>query len=462
MEKKQYNVRDTIPETPESFYDAVERSLDSCREEKKTRFWGGLRLNRRLLVPLAAALVLLIGGTAVAAGVWLRDNYSPTNYMQETKEERTEQEKTIPDVEQAIASAAPQSGEYKIVMLPELPEAELLNGQRLSKGQSAYSEADWGWMRNIRPEVREVLIDSRTLAANIRLHTDHGAAFDRSWEGDGQWVEGMVDKVLYRFPGETESHEMPYGDGGGTTTWDETGVNLNLEIILPEDGSFPTEGRVELTVEVGLRDDRVEDLNPIGNVGKLYYTFSFDAAAGAEAAPAQITQRPLSGSIVLTVDDWTDPDKPRMYNQRVSLDEVTLKEEVRYRQTGIYVTYTVQETPAGWTEPLKYALLYSNRTGNWHGIYIQYRIGQEGEWLDVGHENHGNFGESVVILPIFPSEYEKVKQAGVYLRLTECYGTALNGAPISEDWQMVLGAGAMSLDFTVEPQEIGVFQLPMP
>ena len=114
MEKKTYDVRNAIPDTPDTFYDAVERSLRACRETKQERTWGGLRLNRRLLIPLAAALVLLIAGTAVAAGVLLRDNYSPTNYMETTKEQREEQGKTIPDVEQAIESAAPRTGEYKI------------------------------------------------------------------------------------------------------------------------------------------------------------------------------------------------------------------------------------------------------------------------------------------------------------------------------------------------------------
>ena len=462
MEKKTYDVRDAIPDTPDTFYDAVERSLRACRETKQERTWGGLRLNRRLLIPLAAALVLLIAGTAVAAGVLLRDNYSPTNYMETTKEQREEQGKTIPDVEQAIESAAPRTGEYKIVMLPELPEAEMLNGQRLSKGQPAYSEADWGWMRNIRPEVREVLIDGRSLVANIWLYTDHGAAFDLSWEGDGQWVEGMVDKVLYRFPGETEAHETPYGGSGGTTGFDETGANLKLEVILPEDGSFPSEGRVELTLEVGLRDDRVEDLNPIGNVGKLYYTFSFDAGAAREASKPVVTLRPLSGSIVLTVDDWSDLDNPKLYNQRVSLDGVVLREEVRYQQTGVYVTYTVKEAPANWTEAMKNSLLYPNREGKWHGLYLEYRLGQDGEWLPVGHESHNNFGEQTVILPLFPSEYEQVKKQGCTLRLMEYYGTGFNGQPIGEDWRYDIGPGAASMNFDLAPQELGTFEIPLP
>ncbi len=258
----------------------------------------------------------------------------------------------------------------------------------------------------------------------------------------------------------------PITEGGGginPSMVTDTSAVLYTDVILDQPGvDFPNSGRVELTVEIGLRDARVEDLSPIGNVAKLFYTFSFDVAAGSDVAQAQVAERKLSGSAVLTVDDWTDPDKPRMYNQRVSLDGVMLKEEVRYRQTGVYVTYTVEEAPADWTEALTYALLYPNREGNYHGLYIEYRIGQDGEWLPCGHENHGNFGENVVILPIFPSEYEKAKTQGVTLRLVEYYGTAFNGEPIGEDWKLDVGTGAMSLDFTVVPQELVAIELPLP
>ena len=245
----------------------------------------------------------------------------------------------------------------------------------------------------------------------------------------------------------------------GTDSW----ATLYTDAILDQqDVNFPTEGRVELTVEIGLRDARVDDLAPIGNVAKLYYTFSFDAAAGTEVAPAVVTERQLSGSVVLTVDDWGEPDKPRMYNRRVSLDGVVLKEEVHYRQTGVYVTYTVDKAPTDGNEALTNAILSPNREGKWYGLYMEYRIGQEGEWLPVGHENWGKFGENTVIVPIFPSEYGKAKSEGVTLRLTEYYGTTLNGTPIGEDWTMDIPAGVMTLDFELAAQEIGTFELPMP
>ena len=469
MENKRYNVqdvrhvRDALPDIPDSFYDAVERSLAACRSERKERTFAGPRLKKKWLLPLVAAAVLLLGGTAVAAGMWLRDNYSPTSYMETAKEKREEQGKTIPDVEQAIESAAPKTGNYSFVMLPEFEDAQVLDDFRVKQGQPKYTEADWAWIKDIVPEVEEVLIDGRTLAFNIRLNTDHAQAF--KWpDVEGQWVEALVDNISFRKEGDSMAYPIVSSGGGvnpnmGTDSW----ATLYTDVILDQqDVTFPTEGRVELTVEIGLRDARVDDLAPIGNVAKLFYTFSFDAAAGTEVAPAQVTERKLSGSYVLTVDDWTDPDKPRMYNRRVSLDGVVLKEEIRYRQTGVYVTYTVQSALEDWTEAMKSSLLYPNREGKWYGLYIEYRIGQEGEWLPVGHENWGKFGENTVIVPIFPSEYEKAKEQGVTLRMTEYYGTALNGTPIGEDWTMDIPSGSMTLDFDLAGQELATVQLPLP
>ncbi len=463
MEKKNYNVRDALPDTPDTFYDAVERSLSACRSEKRERTWGLVRLPRKLLIPLVAALVLLVAGTAVAAGVWLWDNYSPTNYMETPKEQREEQGKTIPDVEQAIESAAPQSGDYKIVMLPEFKNAQEQDEWRVKLGQPKYNEADWAWVRQIKPEVEEVLIDGRNLVFNIRLNTDHAKAF--TWpDVEGQWVDALVDNISFRREGDSMAYPISEGGGGiNPNMVTDTGATLYTEVILDQPGvDFPTEGRVELTVEIGLRDARVDDMATVGIVGRIYYTFSFDAAAGTEVAPPTITERPLSGSIVLTVDDWSDADKPKLYNQRVSLDGVVLREEVRYKQTGVYVTYTVEKAPADWTEAMKNSLLYPNREGKWHGLYLDYRLGSEGEWLPVGHENHGNFGENTIILPIFPSDYETAKEQGCTLRLAEYCTTAFNGTPVGEDWNYSIPSGSASMQMDLQAQPILEITVPLP
>ena len=108
------------------------------------------------------------------------------------------------------------------------------------------------------------------------------------------------------------------------------------------------------------------------------------------------------------------------------------------------------------------SLPYPTRDSMWHGVFIQYRSGPEGQWLPVGHENGGKFGENTVIVPIFPSEYEKAKAEGVTLRMTEYYGTALNGTPIGEDWTMDIPAGSMTWNFDLAAQELATVELPLP
>ena len=126
------------------------------------------------------------------------------------------------------------------------------------------------------------------------------------------------------------------------------------------------------------------------------------------------------------------------------------------------MTYTVEKAPTDWTEAMKNSLLYPNREGKWYGLYLDYRLGREGEWLSVGHENHNNFGENTIILPIFPSDYEQVKKEGCTLRLTEYYGTGFNGQPIGEDWRYDIPFGASSMNFDLAPQELGTFEIPLP
>ena len=277
-------------------------------------------------------------------------------------------------------------------------------------------------------------------------------------------MDALVDGISFRREGEAMAHPITEGGGGiNPSMVTDTSAVLYTDVILDQQGvDFPTEGRVELTVEIGLRDARVDDMALVGVVGRIYYTFSFDAAAGTAVAPSQITERKLSGSIVLTVDDWTDRDNPKLYNKRVSLDGVVLREEIHYKQTGVYVTYTVKEAPEGWTEAMKHSLLYPNREAKWYGLYVDYRLGKDGEWAASGHENHGNFGEQTVILPIFPSDYETVKKDGCTLRLTEYYGTAFNGTPIDENWELAIGSGSMTLDFDLASQELMTLEIPLP
>ena len=286
MKKNEFIVRDSLPDTPDSFYSEVERSLSACCDKKEERSWSLKRLPRRLLIPMVAAATLLIATTAVAAGMLFRSSYSPGNYLNDPKESREEHGQAIPNVEAAIASAAPETGDYTITMLPEFDNAEEMDGWRVKLGQPKYDEAAWGWMRKIRPEIREVLYDGRNCTFTMRLHTDHGLSFNWPREDEGQWVEALVDDAWFRMEGEEKTHSVLAS--GGIQSFDETGATLLGEI--DKEAPFPQEGRVELTIVVGLRDARVDDMATIGIVGRIFYTFSFDVAAAREASENAATE----------------------------------------------------------------------------------------------------------------------------------------------------------------------------
>ena len=122
----------------------------------------------------------------------------------------------------------------------------------------------------------------------------------------------------------------------------------------------------------------------------------------------------------------------------------------------------VEKAPADWTEAMKNSLLYPNREGKWHGLYLDYRLGQDGEWLEVGYENHGNFGERTVILPIFPSDYQTVKEQGCTLRLAEYCTTVFNGTPVGEDWNYSIPSGSASMQMDLQAQPILEITVPLP
>ena len=189
-------LRDNRPQPPRESRDRVRRTLD--RIETPPFAWVGA-FARRTPVGFAAAcvaVVLLVSGTAYAVAGWLhRDDYQPGDYLDTPPEQRTEAS-AIPEVEQVVKDAAPRSEGVRVVMLPEMADADTLNEWRMKKGQAKYDEADWAWVRAIQPEIQEVLYDGTTFAYTIRLNTDHAAAFSQEQHGD-QWLDALVEQTLY-------------------------------------------------------------------------------------------------------------------------------------------------------------------------------------------------------------------------------------------------------------------------
>ena len=445
----------------DTFKSRMVRTLQS--ETKGETAARSLRLpirRRTLAILIAAAILVLAIGTAAAATIIGKKYYSPSAYLMNGKDEREQNEQAIPDIENAIASAKPETGDYSIVMLPEMENADELNAWRQKMGQPVYSEEDWGWIREIRPEIEEVLVDGNMLVFNIRMHTDHGLNFD--WDSEHA-IEGLSEEMYYTVEGDDTIHELPFG-GGGTNPDSVTsdGATMHTEIELDDLAEpFPTEGIVHVTASIHIRDTRVEDMNDIGLLALMTYEFSFDASAGADVAAPTVTERPLSGSVVLTYRE-----NGREYNKRVSLDGVVLEETTHYRSTGIYVTYKVKSAPEDWTDLDTGALMSpSYESSLQYGFSVvcaSKGITDENEILKSGYPNSVPGGEYTVILPIFPSDYERIKATGYEIRLGYRRIDTFNGESVDEDWQFILPSGVGEWDWTSVEQPIATFDLQMP
>ena len=425
-------MRANRPQPPHQSLNKVRRTLDRIETPFFVRLGG---FARRAPVAFAAAclvLVLLLSCTVYAVAGWFHwDNYKPGDYLDTPPEQRTEAS-AIPEVEQVVQSAEPKSEAVKIVMLPEMEDADTLNQWRVKMGQPKYSEDDWAWVRNIRPEIQEVLYDGTTFAYTIRLNTDHAAAFSREGHGD-QWLDALVEQTVYTDSGKRIGSIT--GETGLTEeTYDEHGITLLSEDDLSE--PLQGSGRVSFTAEIALMDMTVDSMAHIGLLGTIYYTFSFDldGALAATNANTHTAERRLSGNAVLTMDYDT------MWNQPASLDGVVLEETASFRSTGVYLSYRVKEAPEGWTAQMRRALLDpTNERGKFQGMSVSYTLGgdetvYEPSFPEVMSLEDGTFAYTV-ILPIFPSDYEALKARGVTVQLTLHTVDSFDGQPVGDTWK---------------------------
>ena len=411
-------LREHRPQPPRESRAQVRRTLD--RIETPPFAWVGTFASRAPVGFAAAciALVLLLSGTVYAISSWIgREDSKPGDYITTPADQRTAAS-AVPEIEQVVRGAAPRSEGCRFVLLPEMSDADDLNGWRVKNGQKPFDEGDWAWVREIRPEVQEVLYDGTAFAYTIRLHTDHAAAFSRENHGD-QWLDALVEQTLYTdsgrkigtVTGETGLLEESY-DGQSITLYSEDSLTEPLQ------GS----GRVSFTAEIALQDVNVDDMAHVGLLGTVYYTFSFDLDEALKAANAdtRTAERRLSG-------------------HPVDLDGVVLAESVSFRSTGVYLSYRVKEAPADWTEQMRRALLFpTNEKGKFEGLSVSFTLGgdenvYEPNFPEVMAQADGTFAYTV-ILPIFPSDYEALKQQGVTLRLTLHAVDSFNDEPVGDTW----------------------------
>ena len=451
-------VRDNRPQPTRESRERVRRTLDRIETSPLARLGVFARRTPVGFAAACVAIVMLVTGTAYAVAGWLhRDDYKPGDYLDTPPEQRTEAS-AIPEVEQVVQNAAPKSEGVRVVMLPEMADADTLDQWRVKMGQPKYDEAAWAWVREIRPEIQEVLYDGTTFAYTIRLNTDHAAAFSQEQHGD-QWLDAFSEQTMY-----TDTGERIATVNSETGLMEETlaadGIVLHSEYNL--NGPLTGSGRVSFTAEISIMDVNVDDMAHIGTLGTIYYTFSFDVdgALAATNADTRTAQRPLSGNAVLTMDYDT------MWNQPVNLDGVVLEETASFRSTGVYLSYRVKEAPADWTTQMRRSLLDpTNERGKFEGMSVSYTLGgdetvYEPSFPEVVAQEDGTWAYTVV-LPIFPSDYEALKQQGVTVRLTLHTVDSFNGEPVGDTWKQTTFPED-GWDITTRAQPLTSFPLDLP
>lgn len=419
----------------------IRRSVEKAVVPKHRRRKAAMRV----LVPIAACLVAItlvfmcFPQAAQAVAAFLGLNYTPSRYMGELPSSRT----PVPSVEQALEAASPSDGDYTITLLPEWDDAQTYVAYREQLGLEPFLEDDWAWLRDIRPEIAEVLYDGSTLIWNTNLYTtnDHVQSFMSGFisglEAD-QSVDALTDEVTYTVEGDPTVYDL-YVSGNGITPLydDEERASADHVVLYTDfdlmDGQPLPDGIITITETIRIAENDAMDYG--ASIALITHTFTFDTTAGnTQSAEAGTFTVPLSGEIYLstsnmdiasdgTMDSWT------IDTQKVSLDGVVLHVQAEYLATGVRVTITSESVPEDWTEDMTEGLL----SMTWRNIYDEIErpgictdLYVDGTFVsEAATADSWNNGELVYILPIFPEDYAAISDVSLHLQYG--YYSVLNG-----------------------------------
>jgi hypothetical protein len=368
-------------------------------------------------------------------------DYTPSRYMNAAPESRT----PVPSVEEALDAAAPADVGYTTTMLPKMKLPQPYEEYREQNGYEPYSEEDWAWVRDIRPEIAEVLYDGETLIWNTNLYTSHYGveAFMRGFgypgsDPDGQSADAIVFEATYTVAGDPTVYTL-YSSGGGVTPIKDDAARENADHVVVYTDFYATgdekllpDGLITVTQTIRIAEGDAIDYSAA--VGLIEHTFTLDATAGNTAAGNTVVKSvPLSGETYLSMDHYESEDGPAdtwsMETKKVSLDGVSLNMETQYLPTGIRVRLTVGEAPESWTEDMKNALVRitrRNSDGTIESAGVCAELYVDGELIGDAQTPDSVSGyEIVYILPVFPDQYLNV--SSVALKLTYTYYETFNG-----------------------------------
>ncbi|HWQ98213.1 MAG TPA: hypothetical protein VN538_09020 [Clostridia bacterium] len=399
---------------------------------------------RKTFLPIAACLLAVVmfslafPKAALAVSEFIGRIFTPSRYMNQDPAERT----PVPSIDEAIAAAAPADGDYTITLLSELPNAQEFIDYRTQNGLPEFSEENWGWLRNIRPEIAEVLYDGNQLIWNTNLYTtnEHVREFMEGFgmkSGSKLSVDALMDDVTYTVAGDPNVYELQVSGHGITPIQDDASLAAADHVVLYSDFDIDPEQPLPdgvLTITQNIRVCENDAMDYGATVAIITHTFTFDTTKGnTQSAEDAETLIPLSGEYYLTIThNGEGNESSTMETKKVSLDGIQLKACYEYLPTGIIAHITLAEAPDHWTSDMISSLLevtwrdiYDKFTkdGIANDLYIDDTFASEAPVPD-------RFGldELTFILPVFPDQYES--SPSVVMKLYLAYIETYNGTDL--------------------------------
>ncbi len=355
---------------------------------KKSKLW---------LIPVAACACALavtftaFPETADAVKAFFQKAFSLSSYMGTPQEQRV----TVPEVEQAIQHPEPAE-QFEIQLGEEMANWGEISAAREEFGFSPFDAEAFAWLKEIKPEVKEVLFDGSNIVVTGFVATDNplpffassmeapdasqrvslvGAVLEYEEAGQQMQVPGVCNLQL-----DGEASSLSESDGMRIANEDyilaQGGVPFMAEFRLADENTFPglnipeslPEGMLEATMSVEINDDTVDDMSTVGVIGKAVFDVSFDTSEGSRPAQPQLDTQEgqahaITGRAVTTLvydDNFTFGNRELSYDGvEITIDKV----ESSLDRVKVCLTQTL---PEGWDEETRAAYIAAN---------TEYRLG---------------------------------------------------------------------------------------
>ncbi len=317
---------------------------------------------------------------------------------------------------------------------------------RESQGGAPVTEQDWGWLRDSRIELLGVMQQagaSDPLIWQIRFTPTNMQPFSESdFSAPGQVLEFAVNSAQYTVEGDKTSY--PLGGVYNAVSFDADADGITAAWC--SDRALPESGLVTVTVQYGIIDCKVEDMQRyFGSVAIVEHTFTLDA--GALKGSTTHVSVPLSGTHWLTVCKETHTG---YRNEQLSLDGVVLDAEVCRSGMGILLTFTVLDAPESMSEYQRSAIplsLQNNSFGEGESPLIYVNGEPAGRALRIrrGYPYDGSVPQYLIPASSLSGP---ISSLGI-----EGFLNCVTNGDLSYDWSYDSAAGPLSplLCFASEP-----------